>query len=314
MFRHTYLALFPALIASLLLSSAAFSQRQPNQTTPVTATVTVLGADYKSAPEVAKADVNAYSDKTRLDVLRWQHAQSSGGDLEFAILIDESIRSSLIGPQLSDLSNFIKSLPPNSSVGLFYGQNGSAAAAVPFGSEHAKAAQSVRLTLGAGSGASPSIYLSLADLVKHWPGNPRARREVLLLSSGNDALNPGFVDPYFDSTLEAAQKAGITVHTLFIGGLRYGTSFRGDISQGKLAQLSEGTGGQVLNGLSSAPVSLAPFLTNLDTVLANQYSLTVGMEPSSKKQGDLRPLKIRTEERNLKITVPKLVLVPPPQG
>ena len=313
MLRHARFLVSLAFGALFLISFSAISQ-QAVPTTPVTATVTVLGPDFKPAPEISKADVNAYSNKTRLSVLRWQHAQTNGGDLEFAILIDDAIRTSLIGTQLSDLSNFINSLPPNSSLGVFYAQNGSATAAAPFGTEHPKAAKSVRLTLGAGSGASPSIYLSLEDLVKHWPGDARARREVLLLGSGNDVLSPGTMDPYFDSTLEAAQKAGVAVHTFYVGGLRYGTTFRGDISQGKLAQLSEGSGGQILNGLSSAPVSLAPFLTNLNKALANQYVLTVAMEQSKKKDGELRPLQIRTEQRNLKITAPKLVLVPPTAG
>src|SRR5580698_8043275 len=144
MFRHTRPYLLLAFIAIFLVSFAAFSQ-QATPTTPITTTVTVLGPDYKPAPEIAKSDVNAYSEKTRLDILRWQHAQTNGGDLEFAIMIDDAIRTSLIGTKLSDLGNFIDSLPPISSIGVFYAQNGSAAAASPVGTEHPKAAQSVRL-------------------------------------------------------------------------------------------------------------------------------------------------------------------------
>ena len=48
--------------------------------------------------------------------------------------------------------------------------------------------------------------------------------------------------------------------------------------------------------------------------MANQYVLTVGMEQSKKKDGELRPLEIRTEQRNLKITVPKVVFVPATAG
>jgi hypothetical protein len=306
--KRTYLVF--ALFALLLIPSPGFAQ-QSAPTVPVTTTITILGPDYAPAPEIAKSDVSAYSDKTKLTITRWEHAQSNGGDLQFAILIDDAIRTSLAGSQLSDLSNFINSLPPNSTLGVFYAQNGSAATAAPFGTEHPKAAQSLHLTFG-GAGDSPSIYLSLADLAKEWPASaqPGARREVLVLSSGNDLLNPGVQDPYLDSTIDALRKADITVHTIYVGSGRFGNSFRGSVSQGKLFQVSEETGGQPLNGLPSAPVSLAPFLTDLKTVLSNQYVLTVTTEASRKKEGDFRPLQIRTEERHLKITAPSHVFVP----
>jgi len=309
MSTHTRAYIVFAFLASLLSFSPAFAQ-QNAPSVPVTTTVTILGPNYAPAPEIPKSDVSAYSDKTKLTITRWEHAQSNGGDLQFAILIDQAISTSRAGTQLSDLSNFINALPSNSTLGVFYAQNGSAVAAAPFGTEHPKAAQSLHLTFG-GAGDSPSIYLSLADLAKKWPAQSGVRREVLVLSSGNDLLNPGVQDPYLDSTIDTLRKSDITVHTIYVGSSRFGRSFRGNISQGKLFQVSEETGGQPLNGLPSAPVSLGPFLTNLKTVLSNQYVLTVAMEASKKKEGDFRPLRIRTEERNLKITAPAHVFVPP---
>jgi hypothetical protein len=308
---HSYrIALLSFLFAIFLNSPATFSQQPAPAGTPVSVTVTVLGPKFATAPDIPQADVNVFSDKTHLNITRWEHAKTGAGDLQFAILIDENIRTSLIGSELSDLADFINALPPDASVGVFYGDNGSARAAAPFGTEHPKAAQSLRLTFG-GAGASPSIYLSLADLAQNWPARPGTRREVLVLSSGNDVLNPGTPDPYFDSSLDAAQKAGITVHTVFVGSGRYGFSFRGNISQGKLLQLSSDTGGQPIGGVPSAPISLAPFLNNLRTVLSNQYVLTFTMEPTNKKNGELRPIQILLEDRKLKVSAPRQVFVWP---
>ena len=229
--------------------------------------------------------------------------------MQFAILIDNDVLSTLLGTQLNDLANFINSLPPAASVGVFYAEHGSAYAAAPFGTERAKAAKSLRLTFGAG-GESPSIYLSLADLASHWPDQKGMRREVLLISSGNDPLYRGWEDPYLDSALSAIEKANIQVHAIYLGSDRYGLSFPGNISQGKLMRLTGDTGGQPFVDLPSPPVSLTPYLRDLDKVILNQYLLTLSMEPSRHKGGELRPIQIHTEQRNIKLSAPKQVLVP----
>ena len=109
----------------------------------------------------------------------------------------------------------------------------------------------------------------MADLIKnHWPVAPGVSREALVISSGVDALNPGVQDPYFDSTLDTVQRAGVVVYTIYAGSTRFGASFRGDISQGKLVQLTSESGGpRIFEGLS-APVSFGPYLDRLDMSFA----------------------------------------------
>ena len=316
MHSHRFL-LFFTLIAALLLTSAfAFARERKSDnkdnaaSVPVTVTVTVLGTHDKPASPIPQQDVIVHSGNKVLKVTGWVHAQGPQGPLQLALLIDEDIRTTLIGEQLNDIANFIQNKAPSAEVGVYYAEYGSAYVAAPFTTDHQKAAQALHLTLGLHAGESPSIYLSLSDLAKHWPMKPGARREVVVFGSGNDPLNPGVVDPYADASIEDVLKAGLTVEAIPIAGTRYSLSFRGDISAGKLIELSEQTGGETIGGDLGAPVSLAPYLNQLDDILHNQYLLTFLIQPSDKKKGELRDIKVTTEEREVKVVAPKQVLVP----
>jgi hypothetical protein len=91
--------------------------------------------------------------------------------------------------------------------------------------DHAQAAKALRLHLG-NSGASPSPYFSIVDLIKRWPDAPN-RREVLMISDGIDRFSwSGPDDPYVDSAIEAAQRARIIVYSIYSRGMgQYGHSF-----------------------------------------------------------------------------------------
>ena len=210
---------------------------------------------------------------------------------------------------MQDLASFINALPPNTSVGVFYAENGAATPAAPFTSDHAAAANSLRLTMGR-SGGSPSIYLSLTDLVQHWPTSQNTRREALVIASGFDPLNPGVEDPYADQSVDVAEKSGIGVHTLLLPNPRYQSTFRSNISEGKLIEATAGTGGQALFEGAFVPISLAPYLNQLSVTLANQYLLTFAIDRTKKKNGELRPLRVQVEEHGVKLYAPQQVLVP----
>jgi hypothetical protein len=294
--------------AAILSCTAAFAQASPSQST-ITVTVTALGPNNSPAPEIPQADVSAYSNSTRLNITRWVRAQGTDANLQLAILIDNDLRTSIVGQQMQDLSSFINALPPTTSVGVFYAENGAATPAAQFTVDHAAAANSLHLTLGR-TGGSPSIYLSLTDLVKNWPASTGARREALVIASGFDPLNPGVEDPYADQSVEAAEKSGIGVHTILLPNPRYQSTFSSNISEGKLIDATTNTGGQTLFEGAFVPVSLAPFLKQLDAALNSQYLLTFTIDQNNKKGGELRPLRVQVEEHNVKLYAPKLVLVP----
>lgn len=307
LFRKFHLGLF--VIISLLLAVGTAEATNPDSQVPITVVVTALGPNFGPVPEIPEEDVTAFSGSNHLNVTRWVRAQGSDANLQLAILIDNDLGTSMIGRNMQDLQGFINGQPLTTSVGVFYAQNGAATPIAPFTTDHAQASNAIRLTLGR-QGDSPSFYLSLSDLVKHWQPTGAARREALVLASGFDPLYPGVEDPYADAAVDAAEKAGIDVHLILVPRARYSGTFRDDISEGKLIQASTGTGGQDLFDGAFVPVSLSPFLKNLDATLNNQYLLTFEIDRSNKKGGELKPLRVRTEESGVKLYAPQRVLVP----
>jgi hypothetical protein len=150
-------------------------------------------------------------------------------------------------------------------------------------SEHADAAARVRLPLGMiAAGSSP--YLSLSDLIKHWPATT-ARREVVMISPGSDPLGgPPPIDPYLETAINDAQRAGIMVFTIYtphVGhfGHSYYELYWG---QSYLSQLSEDTGADMFGFGNIPAVSFAPFFKQISERLANQYIATLLMTPGAK--------------------------------
>jgi hypothetical protein len=106
------------------------------------------------------------------------------------------------------------------------------------------------------------------------------------------------------------QKAGVVVHAIYTGGGRFSNSFRGQFAQSNLVMLTDGSGGYNFYEGIGAPVSFTPYLKQLDMVLHNQFLLTFAIAPSGKSKGELKPIDIRTEQHNVDLKYPKLVLVP----
>jgi hypothetical protein len=292
------------------LCTPAQNQQNSSQV-PVTITVTVLGKNYTPAPPIPKEDVTAHLGGKVAKVVEWVPAPQHGV-LQLALLIDENVRTTLLAEQLQEIANFIQDQGPSTAVGVYYAEHGSAYAACPFTTDHAAAAKALRLTLG-GNGESPSVYLSIKDLADHWPASSQpARREVLVLASGNDPLSRGIEDPYADDATDATLKAGLNVHALQIAGARYSQSFRGNISAGKLIDLANNSGGQDFGDEVADPVSIAPYLKNLNQALQNQYLLTFLTDRVKNKKGELRDIQVRLEERDVKVAAPKQVLIPGP--
>lgn len=310
MFRCLRLLMMsPIFMAVFLITLPAGAQPQATSSkVSVTAVVTVLGPNYTAPPPVAKEDVNVYSGKTRLDVTGWVPAQAEKAGLQLAILIDDAVNPSL-GNQFPDLTDFINSQAKDTAVGLFYAEHGTVETVSDFSTDHAAVAKKLRIPLGRRAAASPSVYLSLSSLISKWPSTG-ARREVLMIASGMDLLQPGIQNPYFQAALDDAQKAGVVVHSIYAGGRRLGRTFRGMIAQSNLGELTSDSGGEAFFQGIEMPIAFAPYLKQLDMILKNQYLLTFATAPSAKAKGELRSIHIRTEQRNVKLWYPHEVLVP----
>lgn len=292
-------------IALVLLSSLMSAQEAKTARAIVT-------ADSKSneiAAEIPRQTISVQVDRKPQDVTGWVPLRGDRAGLQLVVLLDDSARTNM-GLQLNDLRSFITGLPPNAEVALGYMRNGTPNLVQSFTTDHAQAAKAVRLPQGT-PGGNGSPYFCLSDLVKHWPGGAGdVRREVVMVTDGVDRYSGGRFDPenpYVLAAVSDAQKAGVVVYSIYYrdaGALD--RSFRGtDSGQNYLTQVSHDTGGKVyLQGLGN-PVSFAPFLSDIQRKLQNQYELTFG---SNSKEG-LQPIQVKTSQSNTKLQWPTKVPV-----
>ncbi len=281
------------------------------QTVSVTTVVTVLGPKFTPPPAISKDDLTVYEGKQKRDINSWVPAQGDKAALELAIVIDDADSSDL-GIQFNDITSFVKSLPKTTGVAIFYASNGTVQAASQFNTDHDAVVKALRMPFGRGA-AYTSIYLSVMSLISRWPVTG-ARREILLLADGIDRFRGDPFSPDVPATVEKAQKAGVIIHTLFASGVgRFSRNFyRVSLGQSNLAQLADGTGGESFFQGTQTPISFAPFLQQLDTVLKNQFFLTYATERSKKKGGELRSFRVHSEQRNVEISHASRVFVPGP--
>src|SRR5208283_4004316 len=153
--------------------------------------------------------------------------------------------------------------PATTEIGVGYLRYGSVQIMQAPTADHDRASRAFRVPFSS-PGQSPSPYMSLSDLIgKKWPASD-ARREVLLISSGVDLDYQSWDmnDPYLNSSIQDAQRAGVVVYTIYWGdahGVGRGP-WNATMSQGYLTQLTDQTGGESwFQGLGN-PVSLHPFL------------------------------------------------------
>ena len=136
-----------------------------------------------------------------------------------------------------------------------------------------------------------------------------------MLTNGVDPYN-GSVSPlnqdspYVQSSITDAQRAGISVSSIYYGdvGMRGGAAnFSG---QSYLSQVAEGTGGYSYYEGRGNPVSLAPYLARFKSDIAETYVASFVAPPAK----DLLSVRIKTKAKGLKVRAatairPGLVLV-----
>ena len=95
-------------------------------------------------------------------------------------------------------------------------------------------------------------------------------------------------DPYVQAAISDAQKAGVIVYSIYYRGAgRFDRNWLvTDGGQNYLTQVSDSTGGKVyLEGFGN-PVSFAPFLSDIQRKLQNQYELTFVSYSETRAAGD----------------------------
>jgi VWFA-related protein len=304
--KFSYFAVGIAVWFSLVGGTQAISGQE---TSTGRAIVTASSKSSEDTNTVPRQSITLQENRKTQEVTGWVPLRGTRSGLQLVVLLDDSSRGNL-GLQLNDIKNFLGALPPTTQVALGYMRNGSPNLVQKFTNDHAQVAKALRLPSGE-SGINGSPYFCLSDLVKHWPGgNSNVRREVIMVTDGVDRYSGGRFnpdDPYVQAATSDAQKAGVIVYSIYYRGAgRADRSFAvTDGGQNYLTQVSGDTGGKVyLEGFGN-PVSFAPFLSDIQHKLQNQYELSF---VSSAKQG-LQNIKVKTSQPNTTLQWPARVPV-----
>jgi len=296
--------------ATLLVAASAIPPAPDAKSIPAQMVVTVSAASQsEQPPHLDAADLTVLEDKVATPIIGIEHLPGDLADLQLFILMDDSTRSSSLGIQLPELKSFVEALPPAAQVAVGYMRNGTVALTQSFTTDRQKALVAMRLPQ-AEPGVNGSPYFVLSDLVKHWPSKqPAVRREVLMLTDGVDRYYTAAImdDPYVDAAIHDAQKNGVIVYSIYLRGAGlYGRgAWATNIAQSRLIQVSEETGGYAYFEEFTDPVTISPFLNDLQNRLDNQYEVTI----AANEKG-FQAVKVRTEVPGVKIDGPRHVFVP----
>jgi len=291
-------------VASTLAGAVHTNPAAP--TVAVQVTISVEPRHAAEAPVLNPEDVLVYQHNERLPVASVVPCTGDHGALELFVLIDDA-SSWTLGSQWIELRHFVGSQPATTSIGIGYLRNATVNVVANLTTDHAKAAKALRLPLGSG-GVMPSPFLSLSDLIRRWPASS-ARHEVILISSGIDALGYGITDPYLDSAIDHAQRAGVTVYAIYTpsaGHFRH-SPWRMNWGQINLAKLAEETGGESYMLGFGPPVTIDPYFADITQHLAHQYLVTFLARPATK--AGFQSVRITTEVPNAEIVAPGKVYV-----
>ena len=273
--------------------------------------VTVMNKAEKGAPiTVPQEDLTVKVDGKTAMISHWQAATNP---LQVVLLIDNSSWNSL-GTQLSDIRDFMRSLPADAEVGVAYMQNGQAVFSTPLTKDKDAAVRGLHLPAGT-PGGSASPYFCLSDLAKHWPSKDMdARREVIMITNGVDNYHPRFDpdDPYVQAAIRDSLKAGLVVNSIYWHsmGVPAGAYFS-STGQSLLLQVSDATGGVAYwQGLSN-PVSFRPYFKEMNQRFGEQYNLEFSA-PMYRTKAYTANLKLKVRTAGAKVTAPNRVWLAPP--
>lgn len=247
---------------------------------PVTIPVTVRLEDDAGPRDEEFRTVNlvVLEDGERQEILATRSA-ADRAPLYLAVLVQDDLVPS-VATEISALASFIRRLPEGSQVLVGYMRAGSIQIRQKFTADRERAARSLRIPVGTPTSGPFNPYVTVREALKRYQSQPVGRRAMIVISDGLDvsrgvdSSRPGqSID--LQRAVDEAQRRGVAIYTI------YAPTFGSDTNrllasngQGSLERLSEETGGRAFNQLASAPVSLEPFLRQIEARLARQIALT----------------------------------------
>jgi hypothetical protein len=281
-----------------------------------TPTQALISFDSKTPASPTAKDITIKVDNRVTPLLNLAPIPPNGAQI--ALLIDDGLRTR-IGSELDNLRAFLVGLPQGTEVFVGYMQNGRVVSGSDnpgFTTDRAAAAAGLRMSMGL-RGASASPYFCLSDFVKNWPANAEGQpgpqsqqpahkaRIVLMITNGVDPYNGSTSilnqdSPYVSAAVTDAQRAGVPVYSIYYNDAGFGRG-RGSFSgQSYLSQVAQGTGGTTYYQGTGSPVSLAPFLKQFQTAIAETYVATFPVDGSKKMVG----LKLSTDLPKTRLNAP----------
>lgn len=302
------IAIFVA--AGVLLSAAsAFPQAEKEGQGSVIVTILPKNAS-DPAPSVSPQQLSIKVNGKDAKVAGFEALRGAKNPVELVILIDGSARSSL-GRQLSDIEQFVNTLPPNVRATIGYMQNGNTAFTGPLTADHTAVLKGLHITGGVpGSNGSP--YFCISDLAKRWPSqDPSARREVIMITDGVDDYNRRYDpdDPYLQAAIQDSVKAHMVIYAIYWrdGGRFDATAYANNAGQNLMLQVADATGGKSFWEGTGNPVSFQPYLEELIRRLNNQYELSFVTPLHGKPETETFKLKFKSP--GTEVNAPQQVFV-----
>lgn len=276
--------------------------------------IVTLGHHYGQPPPVlTKFDLTVSQGYQRMPVTGLIPLRGDHAGLEIFLLVDHCSNCEP-GSKFQELSQFIRSQPPTTSVGIAYILNGQLQIALNPTTDRERAVRALSTPEGS-KPASP--FPALAELLRTWPrtcAQGACRRVVLMVSNGINPVATGKLeDPTAEAALASAQRAGVPIYVIYHPSADYLKTDPSQIYAGQvqLSHIADESGGEAyFLGFSPLP-SLAPFLADLADHLANQYLLQFSANPAEADDG-LAHVTVKTNSAAIEVMVPDKVYVPAP--
>jgi len=297
---------------AMLLTSPAFPQGEKEGQGQIIVTV-LPKHEGDQAPNVSARDMTVKVNGKDSKVTSLEALKGAKDPVELVVLLDGSARTSL-GRQLDDITQFVKTLPPNIRSTIGYMQNGVTALSGPLTTDHEAVLRGLHIPVGsAGSNGSP--FFCISDLAKRWPSQDReSRREVLMVTDGVDEYNRRFDpdDPYLQAAIADSVRAHLVVYSIYWRnqGRADNTQYENNAGQNLLQEITQATGGKSFWEGTGNPVSFQPYLEELTRRFQNQYELSFVTTLKGKPEVD--SLKLKFKAPGAEVDAPQQVFVARP--
>jgi hypothetical protein len=268
-----------ALACSLLVAGQSAS---PLGTAPKV--VVTVGHYYgPERPVLTRDDFVVTRGTETVPIARVVPLRGDRAGLELFFLVDNCSNCEP-GSAFEDIRRFMLVQPATTAIGVAYILNGRLEVGLNPTTDHESAVRALN-TPGGSIPSSP--FKVLSHLIQSWPVSP-SRRVVIMISNGiNPAASGDMQDPSAEAAIDDAERAGVTVYTIYHPAADYRTSDLSKMYSGQvqLAHLANETGGEGYY-LSFGPLpSVGPFLADISHHLANQYLIEFLALPSDPAGG-----------------------------